>query len=79
MQVLAKPASAPVNRGAAPALMPLPTEDALPRRFSDFATMGEALDYAAEGTRGFNFHDPRGQLTRPYPYSELRSDALACA
>jgi len=81
MQVLAKPASTPVNRdtGTAPGLRPLPTQDALPRRFSDFATMGEALDYAAGGTRGFNFHDPRGQLTRAYPYSELRADALACA
>jgi fatty-acyl-CoA synthase len=64
---------------AAGSLRPLPTHDALPRRFSDFATMGEALDYAASGTRGFNFHDARGNLARPYPYSELRADALACA
>ncbi len=63
----------------AEALRSLPTLDALPRRFSDFATMGEALDYAASGTRGFNFHDARGNLARPYPYSELRADALACA
>jgi len=81
MQVLAKPASTPVGQAQAgeSALKPLPTQDALPRRFSDFATMGEALDYAAGGTRGFNFHDPRGTLTRAYPYSELRSDAIACA
>ncbi|MGE4429402.1 MAG: fatty acyl-AMP ligase [Sphingobium sp.] len=81
MQVLAKPVSTPVHQaqGGNAALRPLPTEDALPRRFSDFATMGEALDYAAEGTRGFNFHDPRGTLTHAYPYSELRSDAIACA
>lgn len=81
MQVLAKPASTPVGQAQAGegALKPLPTQDALPRRFSDFATMGEALDYAAGGTRGFNFHDPRGTLTRAYPYSELRSDAIACA
>jgi fatty-acyl-CoA synthase len=61
------------------ALVPTPTEDGLPRRFSDFNTLGEALDYAATGTRGLNFHNPRGQLARPYPYSELRSDALAMA
>ncbi len=66
-------------KAAADTLRPLPTLDALPRRFSDFATMGEALDYAASGTRGFNFHDARGNLARPYPYSELRADALACA
>ena len=57
-------------------LQPTPTADALPRRFADFATLGDALDYAAQGVRGFNFHDPRGTLVRPYPYSELRSDAL---
>src|SRR5262249_16667320 len=28
---------------------------------------------------GLNFHDARGTLTRPYPYSELREDALANA
>ena len=55
------------------------TEDSLPRRFSDFSTLGEALDYAAQGKRGLNFHDPRGQLARAYPYSELREDALAMA
>jgi len=57
----------------------LPTEDTLQRRFSDFSTMGEALDYAATGARGFNFHDARGNLARPYSYAELRSDAIDCA
>jgi len=83
--VLAKPASAAVTAhkaaqaGDTPVLTPLPTLDALPRRFSDFPTLGEALDYAAIGTRGFNFHDARGNLSRPYPYSELRADAMECA
>ncbi|RDE06976.1 fatty acyl-AMP ligase [Sphingomonas aracearum] len=68
------------NRAAAgEALVPTATEDALPRRFSDFATLGEALDYAATGTRGLNFHDARGTLTRPYPFREMREEALACA
>ncbi|WP_267350714.1 fatty acyl-AMP ligase [Sphingomonas sp. GM_Shp_2] len=53
-----------------------PTEDALPRRFADFETLGEALDYAAEGNRGLNFHDARGTLLRPYPFAQLRRDAL---
>jgi fatty-acyl-CoA synthase len=61
------------------ALVPTPTADALPRRFSDFETLGEALDYAARGERGLNFHDARGALARPYPFRELREDALACA
>ncbi len=56
-----------------------PTRDSLPRRMSDFGTLGEALDYAATGQRGLNFHDPRGNLARPYPYAELRRDALDMA
>ncbi|HEU4960391.1 MAG TPA: fatty acyl-AMP ligase [Sphingomonas sp.] len=65
--------------GGPRAIAPTPTEDTLPRRFSDFATLGEALDYAAQGARGLNFHDPRGSLTRAYPFAELRRDALAVA
>ncbi len=55
------------------------TTDALPRRLADFETLGEALDYAALGRRGMNFHDARGNLVRAYPYAELRGDALAHA
>ncbi|TAK08529.1 MAG: fatty acyl-AMP ligase [Rhizorhabdus sp.] len=61
------------------ALVPTPTVDALPRRFADFETLGAALDYAATGVRGLNFHDARGSLTQPYPYSRLRADSLANA
>ena len=53
-----------------------PTLDALPRILAEFATVGDALDYAAKGSRGLNFHDARGTLVRAYPYSELREDAL---
>jgi len=53
-------------------LVPTPTADVLPRRFADFATLGEALDYAAQGVRGLNFHDPRGVLVRAYRFAELR-------
>lgn len=58
-----------------PMLEPTATMSGLDRRFADFATMGEALDFAARGACGLNFHDPRGTLIRPYPYSELRADA----
>lgn len=61
------------------ALVPTPNRDDLPRRLSNFATFGEALDYAATGKRGMNFHDPRGALKRVYSYSELREDALTMA
>ncbi|HTH27160.1 MAG TPA: fatty acyl-AMP ligase [Sphingobium sp.] len=60
-------------------MLPTATLDSLPRRFADFPTLGAALDYAAQGRRGLNFHDARGNLRRAYPYSEMREDALACA
>jgi len=61
-------------------LAPTPTDDTiLPRRLADFATLGEALDYAARGVRGLNFHDARGKLARAYSFAELRADALAQA
>ena len=67
----------PLN--AATALVPTPNHDDLPRRLSTFATFGAALDYAASGQRGLNFHDPRGNLVRPYPFTELREEALVAA
>jgi fatty-acyl-CoA synthase len=70
------------NRTAPANLAPegtTPTLDSLPRRIADFATLGEALDYAASGARGMNFYDARGRLVRTYPYAELRDDALANA
>jgi fatty-acyl-CoA synthase len=60
-------------------LVPTPTMDALPRRFADFDTLGAALDYAAAGVRGLNFHDARGTLVQPYPYAQLRADSIANA
>ncbi len=66
---------------AAGTTMPVatPTDDTLARRFAHFDTLGAALDYAASGQRGLNFHDARGTLARPYPFAELRDDALAMA
>ncbi|MFW1568096.1 hypothetical protein ACEV9J_24355, partial [Vibrio parahaemolyticus] len=61
------------------ALVATPNDDGRARRFADFDTFCEALDFAAKGALGFNFHDPRGTLTRVYPYSELRADALVAA
>ena len=56
-----------------------PTLDQLPRRLADFGTIGDALEYAAKGKRGLNFHDARGTLTNAYPFSALHSDALVAA
>lgn len=57
----------------------LPTLNSCPQRLGDFATLPEALDYAAEGVTGFNFHDGRGVVTQVLPYRLLRRDALALA
>ncbi|WP_109806486.1 fatty acyl-AMP ligase [Sphingosinithalassobacter portus] len=65
---------------SATSIAPTPTDDAsLPRRLADFDTLGEALDYAARGVRGLNFHDARGNLKLPYSFARLREDALAQA
>ena len=56
-----------------------PTTDSLKRRIADFETLGDALDYAALGRRGMNFHDARGTLVQAYPYATLREHALANA
>jgi fatty-acyl-CoA synthase len=62
------------------ALVATPSDDpSLPRRYADFATMTEALDYVAQSRLGMNFHDARATLVRVYPYAELRQDALAAA
>ena len=58
---------------------PTPSRDGRPRRTADFQTLGDALDFAALGGLGLNFHDARGQLERPYPFRDLREDALRAA
>ncbi|MBD2842834.1 fatty acyl-AMP ligase [Erythrobacter rubeus] len=61
------------------ALTPTPNDCDLPRIRAQFDTFGEAIDYAARSKKGLNFHDMRGQLSRVYPYSEMREDALVMA
>ena len=56
-----------------------PTFDALPYKRADFATLGDALDYAALGDKGMNFHDARADLVRAYPYRAIAADARAQA
>jgi fatty-acyl-CoA synthase len=55
---------------------PTPTIDpGLKRRFSDFSTLTEALDYAAKGVKGINFYSRRGEIERTLPYRDLRDQA----
>ncbi len=56
-----------------------PTEHNLPLRSGDFATLSEALDYAARGKTGANFYNGRGHLEAVLPYAQLRDEALEVA
>jgi len=58
---------------------PTPTHDTLKRRFADFATFQEALDYAAQGQRGINIYSSRGELKNSLSYRELRYQAQRIA
>ncbi len=51
----------------------------LPYRRCAFATIPEALDYAAQGETGLNFYSARGDLVERLAYRELREQALANA
>jgi fatty-acyl-CoA synthase len=56
-----------------------PTEHTLPFRPADFATLTEALDYAAQGDTGSNFYTGRGAIYASLTYRELRTEAIALA
>ncbi|MFQ3666798.1 MAG: fatty acyl-AMP ligase [Sphingomonadaceae bacterium] len=58
---------------------PTPLASGIPANRGEFPTLTAALDYAAKGRTGFNFHDARANLVRAYPYSEMREDALQAA
>ena len=59
---------------------PTPTENhQLPFRRGGFASLREALDYAARGETGLNFFDARGRLLSSLPYRELQTQAQAFA
>mgnify|MGYP002146611615 CR=1 FL=1 len=60
-------------------MKPTPTLAGKPKRLGDFATLCDALDYAAQGAAGFNFYSARGQLSAAQPYRDLRDRARVLA
>ncbi|MEE8343486.1 MAG: fatty acyl-AMP ligase [Gammaproteobacteria bacterium] len=58
---------------------PTPTEHNLPFRAADFATLSDALDYAAQGKTGANFYNGRGELCAALTYAELRKQSRVLA
>lgn len=51
----------------------------LPKRHADFASIAEALDYAAQGPTGLNFYTGKGVLSEALPYRLLREQAIDLA
>ncbi len=56
-----------------------PTDSSTLLRPGNFATLSEALDYAAFGKTGSNFYSGRGHLTQTLPYKDLQTQAIHLA
>ena len=56
-----------------------PTVNSLPLRRADFASLSDALDYAAQGDTGANFYAGSGKLATVLPYRTLRTEAQQLA
>ena len=60
-------------------MKPTPTENKLKLQAGGFATLVEALEYAAQGDTGFNFYNGKGQLQDVLTYTQLKNKAQAIA
>lgn len=60
-------------------LQPTATLRGRPIRHSDFKTLCEGLDYAAQCDTGFNFFSGKAELVTALPYRELRERAIETA
>ena len=57
---------------------PTPSENTgLPFGRAGFASLCDALDYAARGNTGLNFFGARGEMLSRLPYDALRTEAQA--
>lgn len=65
--------------GFIPMQPPTPTQNSIPLRRADFASLADALDYAAQGETGANFYAGSGKLSAVLPYRTLREQALVLA
>lgn len=60
-------------------MIPTPRNETLPLKIDGFNSLAEALEYAARGVSGYNFHDHRGALSNAFTYGELDQDARSLA
>ncbi len=70
----------PAENASGETIKPTPSvNDALPFKICDTLTLVEVLDYAAQGSTGYNFFDLRGAVKETLPYSALRDRARTLA
>ncbi|MGH6992726.1 MAG: AMP-binding protein, partial [Caulobacteraceae bacterium] len=60
-------------------LEPTPTAPERSTRPADFASIAEALDFAAVQPTGINLYSLRGELVEVLPYARLKEDSAALA
>ena len=60
-------------------MTPTPTAPERPFHLDGFATLTDALDFAAGGPTGINLYGLRGELSEAIPYADLRTRAKALA
>jgi fatty-acyl-CoA synthase len=60
-------------------MKPTPTKNKVAMRTGGFATLVEALEYAAQGETGFNFYSGSGQLQDVLTYTLLKKKVQAIA
>lgn len=58
---------------------PTPSKHALASRLADFATVPEAIEYAARGETGLNFYSGKGELTEALPYRQMYEQGIVLA
>ncbi len=65
--------------GRQTAMTPTPTKNSIPLCQAEFASLTQALDYAAQGDTGMNFYGGKGDLATVLPYRRLRREARQLA
>ncbi len=60
-------------------LIALPTERGQKLRPSDFDTLTQGLDYAAQCATGFNYYSARGELQSAWSFNDIRDKAIDMA
>ncbi len=74
------PSEGPEAKAGLEKAAPLPSRNAaLPLRQSGFATLCDALDYAAQGETGYTFFNLRGEVSSRLSYADARARALEVA